>query len=60
MLGWNAFDGRHDTFNSDGWCSEIRVGIKEQMVLEVSSENRQCQGRGNIGGQLILDMRCSE
>ena len=23
------------------------------MVLEMPSENKQCQGRGNIGGQLI-------
>ena len=42
--GWNALGGRHDTFNFDGWCSETRVGGK--MVLEISSENRQCQGRG--------------
>ena len=32
------------------------VGIKEKMVLEIPSENRQCQGRGNMGGQLIPDM----
>ena len=24
------------------------------MLLEMPSENRQCQGRGNMGGQLIL------
>ena len=60
MLGWNALGGRHDTFNSDGWCRETRVGIKEQMVLEVPSENRQCQGRGNMGGQLIPDTRFIE
>ena len=38
------------------WCSETRVGIKEKMVLEMPSENRQYQGRGNMGGQLIPDM----
>ena len=27
------------------------------MVLQVPSENRQCQGRGNMGGQLIPDTR---
>ena len=59
MLGWNALGGRHDTFNFDGWCSETRVGIKEKVVLEMPSENRQCQGRGNMGGQLIPDTRCS-
>ena len=45
MLGWNTLGGRHDTLNFDGWYSEIRVGIEEQMVLEKPSENRQCQGR---------------
>ena len=29
------------------------------MVLEMPSENRQCQGRGNMGGQLIPDLGCS-
>ena len=28
----------------------------EKMVLEMPSENRQCQGRGNMGGQPIPDM----
>ena len=28
------------------------------MVLEMPSENRQCQGRGNMGGQLIPDLAC--
>ena len=32
------------------------VCIKEQMVLEMPSENRQCRGRGNMGGQLIPDL----
>ena len=41
--------GRHDTFNSDGWCSETRVGIKEKVVFEMPYENRQCQGKGNMG-----------
>ena len=50
---------RHGTFNFDGWCSETRVGIKEKVVLEMPSENRQCQGRGNMGGQLIPDPKCS-
>ena len=31
----------------------------EQMVLEMPSDNRQCQGRGNMGGQLIPDLGCS-
>ena len=26
------------------------------MVLEMPSENRQCQGIGNMGGQLIPDL----
>ena len=56
IVGWNALDGDHDTFNFDGWCSETRVGIKEKMVLEMPSENKQCQGRGNMGWQLILDL----
>ena len=37
---------RHDTtgsFDFDGWCSGTRVGIKEKMVLQVPSENWQCQ-----------------
>ena len=58
MLGWNALGGRHDTFNFDGWYSETRVGIKKKMVLEMPSENRQCQGRGNMSGQLTPDMGC--
>ena len=29
------------------------------MVLEMLSENRQCQCRGNMGGQLVPDPRCS-
>ena len=28
------------------------------MVLEMPSENRQSQGRGNMGGQLIPDLGC--
>ena len=31
----------------------------KKMVLEMPSENRQCQGRGNMGGQLIPDLGCS-
>ena len=54
MLG-----GWRDSLNFDGWCRETRVCIKEQMVLEMPSENRQCQGRGNMGGQLIPDLGCS-
>ena len=45
--------------NFDGFCSESKVGIKEKMVLEMLSENRQCQGRRNMGEQLIPDPRCS-
>ena len=41
------------------WCNETRVAIKEKTVLEMPSENRQCQGRRNMGGQLIPDTRCS-
>ena len=37
----------------------VKVCIKEQMVLEMPSENRQCQGRGNMSGQLIPDLGCS-
>ena len=60
MLGWNALGGRHGTFITDGWCSETRVSsIKEKVVLEMPSENRQCQGGGNMGGQLIPDTTCS-
>ena len=33
-------------------------GHQGKMVLEMPSENRQCQGRGNMGGQLIPDTRC--
>ena len=40
------------TFNFDDWCSESWVSIKEKMVLEMPSENRQCRGRENMGGQL--------
>ena len=29
------------------------------MVLEMPPENRQCQGRGNMGGKLIPDLGCS-
>ena len=29
------------------------------MVLEMPSENRQCQGRGNMGGQPVPDTGCS-
>ena len=29
-----------------GWA----MGIKEKVVLEMLSENRQCQGRRNMGG----------
>ena len=49
MLGWNALGGRCDTIKFDGWCSETRVCIQEQMVLEMPSENRQSQGRGKYG-----------
>ena len=49
----------HETFNFDGWCSETWVGTKVNMVLEMSSENRQCRGRRHMGGQLIPDTRCS-
>ena len=28
------------------------------MVLEMPSENRLSQGRGNMGGQLIPDLGC--
>ena len=31
----------------------------KKMVLGMPSENRQCQGRGNVGRQLILDTGCS-
>ena len=31
----NLSGGRHGTFNSDGWCSETRVGIQEKVVLEM-------------------------
>ena len=58
MLGWNALGGRHGTFDFDGWCSEARVGIKEIVMLEMPSENRQCQCGRNMGGQLIPDPRC--
>ena len=57
IMGCNELDGQHDTINFDGWCSETKVGIKEKMVLEMLSENRQCQGRRNMGLQLILDTR---
>ena len=32
--------------------------MKEKVVLEMPSENRQCQGKGNMGGQLIPDSSC--
>ena len=44
---------------SDGWCSETNVSIKEKVVIEMPSENRHCQGVGNMGGQLITETRCS-
>ena len=60
--GLERIVGPHDTargFKFDGWCSETRVGIEEQMVLGMPSENWQCQGRRNMGGKLIPDTRCS-
>ena len=33
----------------------VKQGM-HQMVLDMPSENRKCQGRGNMGGQLIPDL----
>ena len=43
----------NDDDDDGGQCSETKVGIKENMVLEMPSENWQCQGRRNMGRHLI-------